>query len=189
MPDIPTTSDGFVDMDAFDGTDPDAFASLSELGAADVVPALGDDTWGELLNDTFDPDTDVDDIDALVGGDDYPFTHDDDDGDDPFEVEDVDDIWGGDAGDPDADLTDISVDDRSDDLGDDLDAELEVGLDDPELDDTYDDPGANVGELVDFDAGGDLGTNVGELVDFEDDDSIGIEDDLDALENTDFDHG
>lgn len=192
MPDIPFTTDGFVDMDTFDGVDPDAFDSLGELGGTDVVPSLGDDHWGEMLNDVFDGDVDTDiDVDDLVDGGDL-FDHDETAGDDqPF---DVDDLWGGDGSADDAALNDISLDDgdRTDTLEpvdedvDDLDDEL--GLDEPSDDEAYDDTGSNVGSLVDFeDDGGDLGANVGDLVDFEDD-QVGIDDDLDALENTDFDH-
>lgn len=189
MPDIPFTTDGFVDMDTFDGVDPDAFASLGELGGTDVVPSLGDDHWGEMLNDVFDGDVDTDlDVDALVDGGDL-FDQADTAGDDqPF---DVDDLWGGEASADDSALDDTALDDgdRTDTLEpvdedvDDLDDEL--GLDDTVGDETYDDTGSNVGSLVDFEDDGDLGANVGDLVDFEDD-GVGIDDDLDALENTDF---
>ncbi len=196
MPDIPYTTDGFVDMDTFDGADPDAFASLDELGGTDVVPTLGDDHWGEMMNDVFEGDVETDlDVDALVDGGD-PLDSDDTAGDDdPF---DVDDLWGGDSTDEvtldESALDDVDLDDsdRTDSLDvadDEIDDELDddLGIDDSEVD-TYD-TGSTVGGLVDFDDGGDVGSNVGELVDFDDaDDGIGIEDDLDAIENTDFDH-
>ena len=48
MSDIPFTDDGFIDMDQFDGIDPDSFPSLDELGVPDPTPTLPDDGWGDI---------------------------------------------------------------------------------------------------------------------------------------------
>lgn len=203
MSDLPLDSDGFVDMTQFDATDPDLVPALDTLGDAGEVPDLADHEWSDLFEDVFTGDHD-DDMSSLVGepGDD-PFDADDvdldgvagtDDGDNPF---DMDEMWGDES-----ESGGVGVVEARDeaDLDDELsDDEADVSTETESSDGA--DLGSDVGSMVVADDGADLGSDVGAMIEFEDDTTdlgtdddggdldIGIEDDLDALENVDFDHG
>jgi hypothetical protein len=186
MSSIPFDSEGFVDMGHFDATNPDLVPALSEHGLLDDLPDLPEANWDELFRDVFQSDATAD-ADLVPEDETAPFDEADTDSDDS---------------DVDADPFHLGVgegDDEDSVIDDDADRGDEADHDD---EDTGTDIGSTAGELVTFeDDGADIGSTAGDLVSFGDEDEVdfgttdfeaddvdlAVDDDLDALENLDFD--